>query len=261
MNPTQPISSNERSLGHTLGISAEPAHSISTDRVDRIVRFFLDHLLTLVLVSLLLVTFLPFLAPVVMAAGWTEEGKLIYTLYIPFCHQLPQRSWFLFGEKLTYTLPEIQQVFPSVDPWQLRSFYGTAQMGWKVAWSDRMISFYSLTPVFGVIYVALRRWVREPLSLRVFLWLLVPMFLDGTTHMLSDVLAGISNGGFRDTNAWLAVLTANAWPAFYAGDHLGAFNWWMRLVTGGLAAWGTAFFTFPWLDRLLKEEQGRIPTE
>ena len=56
-------------------------------------------------------------------------------------------------------------------------------------------------------------------------------------------------------------MTANAWPAFYAGDHLGAFNWWMRLVTGGLAAWGTAFFTFPWMDRLLKEEQGRIPTE
>lgn len=261
INSTKQAPRTERPPARALGISAEPAHSTSIDRVDRIVRFFLDHLLALVLGSLLLVTLLPFLAPVAMAAGWTGLGKLIYTIYIPFCHQLPQRSWFLFGQKLTYTLPEIQQVFPSADPWQLRSFYGTTQMGWKVAWSDRMISFYSLTPVFGLMYMALRRWVRRPLPLSVFLWLLVPMFLDGTTHMLSDVLAGISNGGFRDTNAWLSLLTANAWPAFYAGDHLGTFNWWMRLLTGAVAAWGIAFYTFPWLDRLLKEERTRMPTE
>ena len=41
-----------------------------------------------------------------MHLGWSNLGKTIYNFYIPFCHQLPQCSWFLFGEKLTYTLAE-----------------------------------------------------------------------------------------------------------------------------------------------------------
>ena len=49
----------------------------------------------------------------------------------------------------------------------------------------------------------------------------------------------LSAGGFRDTNQWLAWLTANAWPS-YAGDHL-AHSTGGRLITGALAAWGIAF--------------------
>ncbi len=224
---------------------------------DRVVLFVFTHWLALLLAAMLIFTLLPFLAPLFMVLGWTGLGHLIYTLYIPTCHQLPQRSWFLFGESLTYTLPEIQQVYPAVDPRQLRFFYGTQEMGWKVAWSDRMISFYTLTPVFGLLYVALQRWVRRPLPLQLFLLALLPMTLDGVSHMISDVGWGISGGGFRDTNAWLALLTGNAFPAFYAGDHFGTFNWWMRLVTGLLAAWGVAFYVFPWLDRFLCAERQR----
>lgn len=242
--------------------SATPQHSSAiAEWADRLVLWILTHWLALVLAALLIVTLLPFLAPVFMVWGWTRLGELIYTLYIPTCHQLPQRSWFLFGEKLTYTLPEIQQVYPSSDPWQLRFFYGTPEMGWKVAWSDRMISFYTMTPVFGLLYAALRRWVRRPLPLKLFLLTLLPLALDGVTHMINDTLFGVSAGGFRDTNAWLALLTGNVFPGFYAGDHLGTFNWWMRLVTGLLAAWGIAFYAFPWLDRLLGTEQRRYATE
>lgn len=230
----------------------------AAQRADRVVRFVFTHCLALVLAAMLVFTLLPFLAPVAMALGWTKLGELIYILYSPFCHQLPQRSWFLFGEKLTYTLPEIQRVYPSTNPWQLRFFYGTPEMGWKVAWSDRMISFYTMTPVFGLFYAALRRWVRRPLPLSLFLLALLPLALDGGTHAINDLFWGVSGGGLRDTNAWLSVLTGNAFPGFYAGDHLGTFNWWMRLVTGLLAAWGVAFYAFPWLDRLLREEQKRI---
>ncbi len=244
----RPVSSSEAGLSTTSSPAAR-----WVERIDRLAAVVARHWLALLLGGLMVFVTVPFLAPVAMAAGWTGLGKLIYTAYIPFCHQLPQRSWFLFGPKLTYTLAEINQVYPYTDPWRLRFFYGTPEMGWKVAWSDRMISFYGMTPVFGFVYLWLRRRRGRPLppiSLKLFILVLLPMAVDGTTHLISDLLYGVSNGGFRDTNAWLAALTNNAFPGFYAGDHYGTFNWWMRLLTGILAAWGVAFFCFPWLDRL-----------
>ncbi len=244
-----------------LPTSASLAHrsAQTVPWADRLVDGFLAHWLALLLTAMLIFVGVPFLAPLFMAWGWTRAGELIYTLYIPFCHQLPQRSWFLFGEKFTYTLDEIARVYPDTDPWSLRFFYGTPEMGWKVAWSDRMVSFYAMTPVFGLIYAGIRRWRPKlaPISGRLFLLTLLPLALDGGTHMISDMIAGISSGGFRDTNAWLALLTGNAFPGFYAGDHYGTFNWWMRLLTGLLAAWGVAFYFFPWLDRLLAKERAR----
>ncbi len=124
-----------------------------------------------------------------------------------------------------------------------------------------MISFYTMTPVFGLIYALLRRRQTRPFR-PIPLWLilvtLAPEVLDGFTHLLSDTLAGDFTTGFRATNAWLAVLTSNAWPAFYAGDHLGTFNWWARLITGLLAAWSIAFALLPFLDGLINEERERI---
>lgn len=202
----------------------------------------------------------PFLAPVAMALGWTQVGEAVYTLYRPFCHQLPQRSWFLFGDKLTYSLDEIVRVYPFDDPWRLRLFYGTPAMGWKVAWSDRMISLYFLTPVFGLTYFLLRRCgvTVRGLGLQLCLVALTPLVLDGVTHALSDALAGVSSGGFRDTNAWLAYLTAYQFPGFYAGDQFGSVNWWLRLLTGALGAWAIAYLVFPWLDTLMRAESSRL---
>jgi hypothetical protein len=66
--------------------------------------------------------------------------------------------------------------------------------------------------------------------------------------MISD-LAGIGQG-FRDNNQWLVGLTNNALPAlFYAGDALGSFNSWMRLLTGILAGFGIVWFTLPLIFR------------
>jgi uncharacterized membrane protein len=233
-----------------------PRESIPSSNIaQKIDQIVYHHWLALLLTALFIFTLLPFLAPVMMALGLKPIGELIYTLYIPTCHQLPQRSWFLFGDQLTYSLAEIQQVYPSSDPWALRYFYGTPEMGWKVAWSDRMLSFYNMVPVFGLLYAALRQRIRRPLPFKLFLLALLPITLDGGTHMLNDMLAGVSGGGFRDTNAWLALLTGDAFPGFYAGDGQGTFNWWMRLITGIIAAWGIAFLAFPWFDRLFRREQ------
>lgn len=222
----------------------------------RIVEFWVQHWLALLLTSLFLFTGVPFLAPLAMAAGWTAAGEAVYSFYSIFCHQLPQRSWFLFGPKLTYTLSELQQYDPANSAWALRSFAGNPAIGWKVAWSDRMISFYFVTPVFGMVYAGLRAaGVRvKPLSWLALGVLLAPLVLDGATHALNDLLTGMAGVGFRDTNRWLAVLTGNTLPGFYAGDQLGSFNWWARLFTGVVAAGGVAFFTFPWLDRLIEQK-------
>lgn len=227
--------------------------------IDRGVAALLSHWLALLLIPLLLFVSLPFFAPVAMAVGWTELGEWLYRFYSLFCHQLPQRSWFLFGDKLTYSLNEIQQVVPESTWWHLRSFYGTPEMGWKVAWSDRMISWYGMVPVFGLVYALLRQLGKppRPISLRLFLWLLLPLVLDGGTHVLNDLFTWGGGNGFRDTNRWLALLSGNAWPAFYAGDHLGTFNWWMRLITGVSAAWAVAFWLFPWLDHWISVDVAR----
>lgn len=224
---------------------------------SRFVCFFFRHWLALLLMPMLIFVTVPFFAPIAMYNGWSRTGQAIYWLYAPFCHQLPQRSWFLFGAKLTYTLEEIQQRYPYTDWWQLRQFVGTSEMGWKVAWSDRMISFYFITPVFGLIYALLRqcRFNIPPLSLRALLSSLAPLAVDGVTRLISDSLPTALGGGFRDTNSWLVLLTANAFPAFYAGDTVGTLNWWLRLVTGIVAAAGIAFCTFPLLNQILEDEQ------
>jgi uncharacterized membrane protein len=190
--------------------------------------------------------FTPFLAPVFLHIGWIGMGKLIYFIYSFFCHQLPERSFFLFGQKAMYSLSEIQAVWQdTVNPMILRQFIGNETIGWKVAWSDRMISFYTSVWFFVLIWYPLRRKVK-PLSWWGVLLLLFPIALDGITHAISD-FAGIGQG-FRDTNTWLVVLTNNAFPAnFYSGDALGSFNSLMRFLTGILAGVGIVWLAFPYI--------------
>ena len=194
----------------------------------------------------------PFLAPIFMRLGWDIPGKAIYTTYSFFCHQLPERSYFFFGSQVSYSLSEIQSVWmDTINPLLLRKFTGTPEMGWKVAWSDRMISFYGGVWLSVLIWYPLRRRARSlpPLFLALFL---LPMALDGGSHFISD-LAGIGQG-FRDSNLWLAKLTHFSFaPNFYSGDALGSFNSWMRLFTGLLAGIGLVWFAFPYLDTVLSE--------
>jgi hypothetical protein len=77
-----------------------------------------------------------------------------------------------------------------------------------------------------------------------FVLLALPMVLDGGSHAVSD-FAGIG-AGFRYHNDWLAALTNQAFPAaFYAGDAVGSFNAWMRLLTGLLFSLGAVWLGFP----------------
>lgn len=190
--------------------------------------------------------FLPYFAPIFMHRGWTGAGKIIYFIYSFLCHQLPERSFFWFGEKTMYSLNEIQNAWQNtINLMILRQFIGNETMGWKIAWSNRMISFYTRVWFFAVIWYPLRRGVK-PLPWWAVVLLLLPIAVDGTSHMISD-FAGIGQG-FRYTNQWLAVLTNNALPAtFYTGDALGSFNSTMRFITGLLAGLGIVWLAFPYI--------------
>ena len=210
---------------------------------DRIARGPERHWLLILNMLIAIWVGLPWLAPVFVHWGWDRAASAIYFFYSLQCHQLPERSFFLFGTKGMYSLAEIQSAWrDSADAYVLRQFVGNADIGWKVAWSDRMVSMYTGLFACSLGYGLVRKWLM-PLPLRVFALLLAPMVIDGTTHAVSD-LAGLGRG-FRDTNVWLQILTHHSFGmAFYQGDALGSFNSWARLITGilfGIAVVGLAY--------------------
>jgi len=227
-----------------------PSTNISESQLRKsqsVANWLSAHWLGIFLVLYGLWVWTPFFAPVFMKIGWSNAGKAIYFIYSFFCHQLPERSFFLFGEKTMYTLSEIQSAWQdTINPMILRQFIGNTDMGWKIAWSDRMISFYTSIWMFAVAWSFFRKKIK-PLSLFWFAILLLPIALDGGTHMISD-LFGIGQG-FRDSNQWLILLTNHSLPvSFYAGDAFGSFNSLMRLVTGLLAGLGIVWLAFPFLE-------------
>ena len=195
---------------------------------------------------------LPWLAPASLHSGWGKAADTIYSFYAFQCHQLPERSFFLFGPKPMYSLAEVQSAWQdTADPSILRQWVGNVDMGWKVAWSDRMVSMYTSLFLASMVYPLVRKRVK-PLSLWGFGWLLLPMLVDGGTHAISD-LAGIGQG-FRDANLWLTALTGNIFPStFYAGDALGSFNSSMRLMTGVLFGIAVIWLAYPPIDKFFAD--------
>ncbi len=181
------------------------------------------------------------LAPVLMSLGLEAPARVVYTFYGLNCHQLPERSYFLFGPNGIDTYSRAQVLAWGADPDYLRGFVGNAQVGFKMAMAERNTAIYSTLLFAGLAYAVVRKRVR-PLPARVFALLILPMVVDGFSHVASEV-TGLA---FRDSNAWLAALTGNALPAaFYTGTTLGSFNWLMRTLTGALFAVACIWLALP----------------
>lgn len=221
--------------------------SVELTGVDRWIFLISEHWMLLFSLFYGIWILLPFLAPVLMKTGWRTPGKAIYAVYTLFCHQLPQRSFFLFGPEFTYSLAEIGNAWkPTTNPGVLREFLGSAEMGWKVAWSDRMVSMYSSVLLMSWVWWPLRNRIKQ-LSMKGLFLFLLPMGIDGGTHMISD-LQGLGEG-FRYHNQWLAEMTGHVFKSgFYAGTTWGTFNSGMRLLTGILFGVGFVWYLFPLLD-------------
>ncbi|HEX2979836.1 MAG TPA: DUF2085 domain-containing protein [Anaerolineaceae bacterium] len=226
-------------------------------RMAYITRGLTRHWLIIFLVVYGIFNLLPFLAPIFMHWGWTTAGNAIYDGYSFLCHQMAQRSFFFFGHKIMYHTNELPLQLTGntgTDTLLLREFRGSEITGWKVAWSDRMVSLYSSVWLTSAAYLVLSHFRRiKPISWCFFGLLVLPMILDGGTHMLSDTTSGLFEG-FRYRNEWLADLTVHAFPtSFYVGDALGSFNSWIRLVSGVLFGGGVVGLAFPYIDRFNQE--------
>jgi uncharacterized membrane protein len=224
----------------------------SANPLDRLISYLTRRWLLIFGIGFGALVILPFFAPLLMQVGLPGPARIIYSLYSFLCHQLPERSFFFFGPQSMYSLGELQKAGADMTHmFTLRRFIGSTDLGWKVAWSDRMVWMYASMWVFGILWRPyLKKLGRLPWwGLLLFL---LPMAIDGTSHLISD-LVGIGQG-FRAENVWLVELTGYAFSAsFYAGDALGSFNFLMRLVTGLLFGLGVVWFLFPYLEEAMAE--------
>jgi uncharacterized membrane protein len=215
-------------------------------RSDRIYFWIGKHYLAIINLLVFLYVGLPFLAPTLMKIGADVPAKVIYTIYSPLCHQFAFRSFFLFGEQPYYPLKEagmvgvktLDQVTGfqdlanpfSVSRLYARQFIGDATLGYKVAFCERDVAIYAAILLFGLIYGLTKR--RLP-SLHWVIWFLigiVPIGIDGFWQLLSQM-----------NFSWLSFLPYYESTVF------------MRVLTGGLFGFMTAWFAFPALEESMKD--------
>jgi uncharacterized membrane protein len=188
------------------------------------------------------------LPPVLMRMGLEAPARAVYLLYGLNCHQLPQRSYFLFGPSGVNTYSRDQVTAWGADPARLRGFVGNSEVGFKLGMAQRNTAIYGTFLLAGVVYSVVRGRVRG-LSLAAFALLAVPMLVDGVSHIVSEV----GGSGFRETNVWLEALTGGAFRStFYAGTTVGSFNWLMRTLTGALFAVGCVWYVYPRIEQGLE---------
>ncbi|MGH2523159.1 MAG: DUF2085 domain-containing protein [Anaerolineales bacterium] len=169
---------------------------------------------------------LPFLAPTLMKAGLITPAAILYRMYgPPLCHQLAYRSWFLFGERPSYSRGVFEQ-YTGINPadfWAARDFTGNPEMGYKVAYCERDIAIYGAILLGGLIYSL--PFVRQRLKpLHWLAWVLVgllPIALDGFSQLFSQMgIPPFNLIPFRESTPFLRTLTgglfglANVWLAY-----------------------------------------------
>lgn len=151
------------------------------------------HWLLLANIALGIQALLPVAAPVLMASGQPRLGQLLYTVYSPLCHQLPERSFFLFGPQVSYTLRELEHLLGSDVP--LR-YIGDPTIGYKMTVCQRDLATYAAMWLASLVFVPLRQRVR-PLPLKAFALLCLPVAVDGLGQLF----------GLWDSTPWRRVLS------------------------------------------------------
>jgi len=199
---------------------------------ERVGQWFVRHWLALVNLWWFLYVGVPFLAPILMHAGMEGPARLIYLAYQPLCHQLPYRSWYLFGEQPYYSMQELIQ--RGVDPDLLvpHGYIGDAVLGYKVALCQRDTAIYGTIFLAGLAFaLSGRRW--RPLPLWAYLLFgLVPVALDGGIQFVSQVLVLLfPSAGF---------VAVESTPL-------------RRVVTGALFGLMTVWMVYPTVHRATKE--------
>jgi uncharacterized membrane protein len=189
-------------------------------------------------------TGLPFLAPILLAYGYSGPANLIYTFYQAVCHQLPSRSYFILGE--------------------------------QVAFCQRDVAIYGSLAVGGLFFNVVSRLPR--LALRWYVFFLVPIAVDGGMQLASDWLhivsmntlwaAGLVGTGLvsailhsRRYLTWHSYLFFAAGPLSllylsYFGPYLS--TWYLRTLTGTIFGLGTIWYAYPYLDESFRDIEQQV---
>jgi len=183
----------------------------------RILRWLGRHWLFLSNAMLALYIGLPLLAPILAHAGYIWGADLVYLVYRPLCHQLPERSFFLFGPQWTYTLEELETLTGGAVP---QRWIGNAAVGFKVAVCQRCVAIYGGMFALGVLFAAIRGRIR-PISVGAFVAFCAPMAIDGFGQLFG---------------LWASSVVS-------------------RLVTGGLFALACILLVYPYLQEGMTEVQ------
>lgn len=215
---------------------------------DRLSYWIANHWLAVVMALFILYVGLPFLAPVLMKSGATAPAQVIYTVYSPLCHQLGFRSFFLFGEQAYYpraiagingvmTFGEATGIDESNNGLlEARRFIGNDRLGYKIALCQRDIAIYGAIIVFGLVFALTGRRIR-PLHWAG--WLLIaiaPMGVDGFWQLLSQL--GIP-------------FISDLFPLRESTPTL-------RIITGFLFGFGTAWFGLPYVEESMRETRDSL---
>jgi len=200
------------------------------------------HYLAIINILLAFYVGLPILAPILMKTGQVNVANRIYQLYRPLCHQLAYRSFFLFGEQAYYPL-EIAEIdgvksFEQVtgleagDMEAASAFVGNDQLGYKIALCQRDIAIYGSLLLFGLVFALSGRKIKNLPWLAWLLLALVPMGLDGVSQLLGNMnIPALS---------WIALRESTPF---------------LRVLTGAMFGWFSAWFAMPSIDELVNEKK------
>lgn len=184
--------------------------------MSRLLRWVSGHWLALANLGFGVLVGLPILAPVLYHWGYDGAAAFIHAVFKPLCHQLPERSFFLFGPSMTYSYDELAALLAQGTVPQ--RWVGSSELGFKMAVCQRDIAVYGSMVLAGIAF----NWLRprlQPLSVRQFLLLLVPMAIDG---------------GGQFIGLWSS-------------------TWLTRLVTGTLFGVACIGLTYPYLEQGMRE--------
>ncbi len=198
---------------------------------DRLIYWLARHWLTVANIFVFLYVGVPVLAPVLMAAGIERPARVIHALYTPLCHQLPFRSFYLFGPQLTYTAEELRQWVGS-SALLPHSFLGNAELGFKVALCQRDVAIYGAILLAGLAYgLSGKRWRPMP-GWAYVVFGLMPVGLDGGLQLLYYFL--------------MQTFPSLQLPSFESTPL-------RRVITGALFGLATVWLAYPYIQATFQE--------
>jgi uncharacterized membrane protein len=165
-----------------IGTRSYSARLLASRRVSLTPRWMLGaicrHWLWLANAFLISFALLPIVAPICAALGADRISEIIFQLYAITCHQMPSRSYFLFG--------------------------------YQMAYCERNTAIYAAMAASGIAYSWLRRQDLSSLSLGWYALLILPMAVDGFGQLLGYwestwLIRGLTGSLFGVATAWLTL--------------------------------------------------------